>query len=217
MQTSESRKMFLMQIFQFYGFMKSFEEVMKVQAAKWRDFFGASGCIEHPELANKYRDKLYEQKCNDPHRLYQMFVATVQANRNIHQEYFSNIDIRANCEYCENIGVVMIPMLNGESGEITNRSFRCSCETGKIKFGGVPEASPSSLAWRLKENRRENQKAREYIQGIGLDPDKPVSFREFFNHITRRSGLIGKNVVASKKDSFTPPVRIPDEEIVASW
>lgn len=216
MQTSESRKMFLMQIFQFYGFMKSFDEVMKVQAAKWRDFFGTSGCIEHPELANKYRDKLYEQKCSDPNRLYQLFVATVQANRNIHHEYFGTINIQTNCDACENQGVVMIPMEN-KSGQTNMRAFRCSCEFGKIRYGGLPEATHEMLRWRVDENRRETDKAREYIKGIGLDPDKPISFREFFNHITRRSGPIGKNVAANRKDSFTPPVRIPDEEIVASW
>lgn len=218
MKTPQERKQYLLEMFTFYGFAKDFDEVMDAQSVKWREFLGASGCIEHPELARKYRDKMYEQKCSDPHRMYQLFVAVVQANKSLHVEYFSSIEIHENCEYCESLGVIVAPMQNMKSGEIHDKTFRCVCDAGRIRFGGVPEATSEMLRWRLDANRREADRAREYIKSLGLDPDKRFTFGEFFRTLSR-SGSIGKRVqrevhegVEWKPLPLPPVVPVPEPE-----
>lgn len=225
MKTPEDRKNFLLEIFSFYGFANSFDEVMGSQSIKWREFLGASGCVEHPELAKRYRDKLYEQKCSDPHRMYQLFVAVVQANKSIHLEYFGSLEVRHDCEYCEGRGVVVVPMQNDKKGEINDKSFRCVCDIGRIRYGGVPEATSEMLQWRRSENFRENDRAREYIKTLGLDPDAKFTFAQFFR-VLSRGGSLGKRVQREVHDDVkwlpspvqhvvTVPEILPEQENLA--
>lgn len=210
---------FAAEMLTYFGFASKINEVMEVQAAEWQNLLKDSMLSTDETLACKYRDLFYTKKVSGPYQVITEFGRFILNNPRIREEHFEERQAylsKQECDACENQGVVMIPMEN-KSGQTNMRAFRCSCEFGKIRYGGLPEATHEMLRWRVGENRRETDKAREYIKGIGLDPDKPVSFREFFNHITKRSGQIGKNVSAAKKDNFTPPVRVSDEEVVASW
>lgn len=218
MKTPQERKQYLLEMFTFYGFAKDFDEVMDAQAVKWREFLGASGCIEHPELARKYRDKMYEQKCSDPHRMYQLFVAVVQANKSLHVEYFSSLEILSDCDYCEGLGVISVPMQNDKKGEIRDKTFRCMCDSGRVRFGGVPEATSDMLRWLREENCRENDRSREYLKSLGLDPEAKFTFGQFYR-VLSRSGSIGKKVTRETHDEVQwkslpvpPVVPVPEPE-----
>lgn len=183
MRTPEERKDYLTQMFNFFGFSEKFDEVMRAQSLQWKEFFERAGCVEHPDLAMKYREQFYTVKCRDPYRLYALFVQFVQEHQHIHREYFSVQEPASGCDICEGHGTLIAPMIR-KGGEITDRCFRCVCDLGKVKYGGLPEATSTIIRWRRDENRREEQRAYEYLRRLDIDPDRPIQFKQLISALT---------------------------------
>jgi hypothetical protein len=162
---------FVKELFVSLGFESQAGEVIAAQSESWHWLFENNNLTDYMDLAVQYRNLFGLQKVSDPYKVVALFAKFIKDNPTVAALYFEDRLKYIECDYCEGHGVVMIPMIGRDNVE-RSKAFRCTCTKGKIQYAGLPEPTEEMLKWRLFENRRELQKAREYLQGLGLDPDR---------------------------------------------
>jgi hypothetical protein len=200
-----SQMTFIKELFEQFGFGDQYQEVLRSQMDNWFWLFENNNLTDYPELATQYRNLFCLQKVTDPYKLVALFGKLIKDNPNVASVFFEDRLKHVECDYCEGIGVVMIPTVRRD-GEERSSSFHCCCAKGKIQFGGLPEATSEMLEWRIRENRRENQKARVYLQGLGLDPDR-CTFADMWKKLQTARGPMFTNVADLSKP-------VPERKVV---
>lgn len=188
MDSKAGRMKFVIEMLTYFGYKESIKEVMDAQIQEWERMLEETGLSQDENLAKKYRERFYTQKMYGPFTVYGEFCKFIINHPRIREEHYEEKAAyleRHDCDVCEGSGVLMVPVTSTKTGEIHNKAFKCTCDFGRIKFGGLPEASPDMMRWRSDENRRENDRARRYLQSVGIDPDQKFTFREMLNRLKR--------------------------------
>lgn len=180
------------ELFIHFGCEEEQEAVINAQTEAWYWFFEKNNLNGYPALFEQYRNLFYTQKVTDPYKLLVTFGRFIKDNPTVAAVFFEERLKYVECDYCEGHGVVMIT-LSGRGNTEGSKAFRCTCAKGKIQFAGLPEPTEDMLRWRLRENRLELQKAREYLQGLGLDPDRS-HFGDMWRKLQRTGGPMFTNV-----------------------
>jgi hypothetical protein len=192
LRPSPRQQMQIQEVFAFFGFEAEYEAVANAQLDSWYWFFERNNFTDFPALFEQYRNLFYSQKVTDPYKLMIMFGRFIKENPTVASVFFEDRLKYVECDYCEGHGVVMIPVIGRDHIE-RPKAFRCCCAKGKIQFAGIPEPTEEMMEWRIRENRRENQKARVYLQGLGLDPDR-CTFADMWKKLQTARGPMFTNV-----------------------
>lgn len=188
MHNEADRMKFVIEMLTYFGYKESAKEVVNAQSQEWERMFEETGLSHDENLAKKYRERFYTQKMYGPFTVYGEFCKFIINHPRIREEHYEERNAyleRHECDVCEGSGVLMVPVTSTKTGEIHNKAFKCTCDFGRIKFGGLPEASSEMMRWRSDENKRENDRARKYLQSVGIDPDQKFTFREMLNRLKK--------------------------------
>lgn len=161
---------------------------------------------EFPDLGGMYQREFCRRvKLQWPEDLYQEFSKFVAGNDQIRVDYFARLEAAHSqlvpdlpgdgpqpttgpCPYCDGELVVMVPVASQRTGEIRNCAYRCTCHAAAAKYGGLPVAEQPMLDHARKQAGREKHDAAQYLKRIGVDPDRPLTFGDFFRQLKRHLG-----------------------------
>lgn len=200
---------FASEMLAYFGYASKSNDVIREQFEIWNSTLEDLWLADDEALAKKYRDQFYTKKVSGPNHVIHEFAKFVIANSQIREDHLDEkkaFSEKKACDACEGRGVVMTQVVSRKTGEINKVAYRCPCNSEDKRFLGLPNATSDILRHASDENKRENQWAREYLQGLGIDPDKPLSFRQMFSALGRIQS-IGANV--NKKpvaQPASPPV-----------
>lgn len=175
---------------------------------------------EFPQLGGQFRREFLRRiKLQWPEDLYQEFSKFVANNDQIRTEYHRQIEEahrhlvpdgerksgpepveHGSCPYCEGNLVLMIAVLNLQSGEERKCAYRCVCEPAALKYGGLPAAERPMLEHAKVENGRKADESREYLKRIGVDPDKPLTFGDFFRQLKRFLSSTTQGTISTRQN-----------------
>lgn len=204
-------------IFKHYGFAAEFEGVMVGQVDRWLDYYASQGFGGHPDLARLFRDKFIESAkiIRQPVQIFSLFCAFVKENGTLKEQYIqAKLLEKSDCQTCRGMGGFMAPVVNSKTGEERECFFSCQCDRGRLMYGGAlphNQATDAMMRWKREQDAIEAENAREYVKGLGIDPDRPHTFGDLWRALNKNLGPIGQNVENRAKTPLpaTPEIKTP--------
>lgn len=161
-------------------------ELIEGQWHNWKRLLLETGLCHDRQTAEDTAFKFSTHKViGGAGRIFENFADYLQSKPQPVRELEENRTSVAGCELCENTGVIMAEVVNRE-GRIKNAAFGCHCEKGRTCFAGITQATAGVIENRKWQIANQNQNDRDYLQGLGFDPDKPLRFRDLFRSITKK-------------------------------
>ena len=147
-------------------------EMIGLQWDNWKRLLAETGLMQSQKAANEVAYAFSQTRVvGGAGRIFEHFAAFVKqgtsAVREFHEER-SAIPAGYSCDACEGMGVVMVPMENMKTGEINDKAFSCTCDVGRVKFGGVPAALPEMLEFARRKNREEVNRLNHFLHSRGV-------------------------------------------------
>lgn len=148
------------------------KELIDLQWDNWKRLLADCGLLQNQKAANDVAYAFAQTRViGGAGRIFEHFAAFVkdkpQAVREFYEERATIAEGKP-CDICECMGIVMIPMENLKTGEVNDKAFSCSCSVGRVKFGGVPAASPEMLDYARRKNAEEAKRLGQYMHNRGV-------------------------------------------------
>lgn len=85
------------------------------------------------------------------------------------------------CRVCEGLGVVMREVVRQSDGRIKNAAFACTCDVGRLKYGGL-QMIDSDIADEIRaSSKKEFAQACSWLEERGMS--KETTFAEFWQKL----------------------------------
>lgn len=164
---------YIAMIFAKRGYIDSDSKViLKAQMPDWIRLMVESGLAQNKKAADQVAyDFSFVDIKGGKGKIFEAFASFLNKEPASVREFYEERATVAEskpCDICETMGIVMIPMENIKTGEVNDKAFSCSCSVGRVKFGGVPAASPEMLDYARRKNAEEAKRLGQYMHNRGV-------------------------------------------------
>jgi hypothetical protein len=169
-----------------------YKQLKEAQIPYWIKLMLEKGLAQNRRLAEKvaYEFAFVENK-GGIGKLFELFAGFLERNptdiNRVAEERYE-VSQGHKCRLCNNLGVVMVPVVRHKDGETrrSKRAYACTCEVGKNRYSGLIMIN-SEIADHLRaEEQQEYREACDWMRDRGL-PLKPT-FGELWRHLLSGDG-----------------------------
>jgi hypothetical protein len=166
------------------------QEIIGLQWENWKRLLFENGLIQNQRLASQVAYSFSTHRViGGAGRIFEHFAAFIaEKPAELREEAEARYEIPDGhkCRICDNLGVVMVPVVRHKDGEIrrTKKAFACTCEIGKNRYSGLIMINSEIADARLAEEKIEFRNACDWLESRGL-PRKPT-FAEFWQNLLKR-------------------------------